>query len=269
MSYITPGLEGRLIIDDANAHLHADPNTIPNGMSRGYFPRDYQTFPEGVFAAPFPMPIIPTSEWAERIKDMTEQKRFPKDHKKAAGFKSLNQNGTNYCWINAPVQCIHYVRAIQGEKHVPLSPASVGAKIKNYKNVGGWGSQGLQYLIDHGVAPQSLWPANAIERKYDTAESQEERKKYIVDEWWELKDRNYEQLVSCLLLGYPVALGLNWWSHEITACSLAIRGNDPASDTLVDIDNSWGTGYGDDGHALLARNKATPDDAVLPRVVIT
>jgi hypothetical protein len=258
-------IKGRLIIDDSNAHQYALGEATPDGMSRGYEFRDYDLFPEGTFAAPFPLPVIPRSEWRDRIEQMDKEKRWPKDHKLASGFKSLNQNGTNYCWINAPVQCIHYVRAIQGEPHVPLSPASVGGPIKGYRNVGGWGSQGLEYMVEHGVAPQSLWPPNAIKKSYDTAEVREERKKYIVDEWWELKPRSFDQLVTCLLLGYPVAIGLNWWSHEVTACAVAVQGSD---EFLVDIDNSWGD-WGDDGHGLLTQSKATPDDAVLPRVVIT
>ena len=261
-SYNSP-IDGRFIIgDDIPSLFRSQP---PDGCSRGYVERDYDAFPEGVFATPMPLPTIPRSEWAARIEQMDREKRWPKDHKILSGFKSLDQNGTNYCWINAPVQCIHYVRAIQGEQHIALSPASVGAIIKNYKNVGGWGSQGLLYMTENGVVPQSLWPANAIKREYDTAESRTERKKYIVDEWWELKARSFDQLMTCLLLGYPVAIGLNWWSHEVTACAAAVKDGK----FYVDIDNSWGTSYGDDGHALLTEAKATPDDAVVPRVVLT
>lgn len=258
-------LRGRTIIDDGNYRQYAASSATPDGLSRGYIPRDYAAFPEGVFAAPFPLPTIPRSEWRDRIEQMDREERWPKHHKQRAGFPSLDQNGTNYCWINAPVQCIHYVRAMQGEPHVALSPASVGAKIKNYKNVGGWGSQGLQYMTEHGVAPVELWPANAIERKYDNEASRAARVQYVVDEWWELKDRSFEQLMTCLLLGYPVAIGLNWWGHEVTACAAAVRGGD----YLVDIDNSWGEDWEQGGHALLSESKATPDDAVAPRVVLT
>ena len=257
-------LGSQLIITDDNAHYFADTTATPEGMGRGYVPRDYEAFPEGVFADPLPLPLIPRSEWRDRIEQMDREKRWPKDHKIAAGFKSLNQSSTNYCWINAPVQCVHYVRAMQGETHVPLSPASVGAPLKNYRNVGGWGSQGLLYMIDHGVAPQSLWPPNAIDRKYNTPEVQAERQKYKVDEWWELKQRSFDQLMTCLLLGYPVAIGLNWWRHEVTACKAAVNGNQ----YLIDVDNSWGN-WGDNGHGWLTEGKATPDDAVVPRVVIT
>ena len=257
-------IRGRLVIEDDVEDLSLV--KTPKGLSKGYKNRDWDKFPEGAFATPFPLPVIPRSEWRDRIEQMDKEKRWPKNHKLFSGFQSLDQNGTSYCWINAPVQCVHYVRAIQGEKHVPLSPASVGAPIKGYRNVGGWGTQGLKYMTEHGVAPQSMWPANAINRKYDTAESREERKKYIVDEWWELKANSFDQLVTCLLLGYPVAIGLSWWGHEVTACAVAVRGSD---DFLVDIDNSWSSRWGDNGHSLLTQSKATPDDAIAARVVIT
>jgi len=249
-------IKGRYIVDDNTA--------VPRGMSKGYESRDWDEFPLGSFAAPFPLPLIPRSEWRDRIEMLDKTKGWPKDHKELSGFPSLNQNGTNYCWTNAPVQAVHYVRAMQGQPHVSLSPASVGAPVKNYRNVGGWGSQSLDYIIEQGVAPVSLWPANGINRKYNTEEVRVERQKYKVTEWWELKDKDFNQLITCLLLGYPVAIGLNWWSHEVLACKVAVQGKD---DFLTDIDNSWG-GWGDNGHGFLTQRKATPDDAVTPRVVL-
>ena len=192
---------------------------------------------------------------------MDKNNGWPKNHKKLSGFKSLNQGNTNYCWINATTQNVHYIRAMQGLKHVPLSPASVGAKIKNFKNQGGWGSQGLEYIIKHGLVPQSLWPPNAISRQYDTPEADAERKKYSVLEWWELRPGSFDELATCLLLGYPVSVGYNWWGHQVLACQLVVQGGD----FLIDIDNSWGN-WGDEGHGLLTERKGTPDDAVVARV---
>lgn len=262
MSYISK-IKNRLIIDDKNCDKFTNLKDVCYGLS----PRDYGAAPLGSFATVLPREFyIPSSEWAERIEKLEKTKGQPKDHKELAGFESLNQANTNYCWINAPVQAMHYVRSMQGLKHIPLSPASVGAKIKNFRNVGGWGSEGLKYCAEHGVVPQSLWPANAINRRYDTREADEARKNFKVDEFYELPDRSFHALVSCLLRGWPVAIGLNWWRHEVLACALYIRGSDPESDTVVDIDNSWG-GWGDNGHGILTRDKATPDDSVACRVI--
>jgi hypothetical protein len=269
MSY-TSNLKGRLIIDDSNYTQFIN-ETDGDGelLCRGYNPRDYGAAPFGSFADPLPQEFyIDSAEWAERIEMLDKVEGQPFHHKKRAGFKSLDQGKTNYCWINAPVQCCHYVRAMQGLEHIPLSPASVGAKIKRFRNVGGWGSEGMQYLVEHGVVPQSMWPANAIDSQYDTSAADTERAKYKVHEFYELPERSFHALVSCILRGWPVAIGLNWWRHEITACGLHIQGSDPESDVVVEIDNSWSESWGDNGHGILTRSKATPDDAVVARVLI-
>lgn len=270
MPYVSD-LKGRYIIDDNNytdVVDERDPENPTEFRCKGYEPRDYGAAPFGSFGDRFPQEFyIPSTEWPDWIEELDANKAQCFHHKQRAGFKSLDQNGTNYCWINGPVQGCHYVRAMQGLPHVPLSPASVGAKIKNFRNQGGWGSEGLKYLRDHGCVPQSMWPANAIKRQYDTSEANEERKKYKVEEFYELPNRSFHALVSALLRGWPVAVGYNWWRHEVLACGVHIRGNDPESDTVVEIDNSWGTNWKDNGHGILVRSKATPDDAVVARVM--
>lgn len=266
MSYIS-NLKGRFIIDDKNYEtVLNDSGTTEH--RKGYNPRDYGAAPLGCFGDVFPQDFyVPSSDWGEMIEKLDAYEAQPFHHKKKAGFKSLDQGNSNFCWINAPIQGSHYVRAMQGLPHIPLSPASVGAKIKNFRNVGGWGSEGLAYLAEHGAVPQSIWPANAIERKYDTSEANASREKYRVEEFYELPDKSFHALVSCLLRGWPVAIGLNWWRHEVLACGVHIQGNDPESDTVIEIDNSWGEGWGDNGHGILTRDKGTPDDAVVVRVM--
>jgi hypothetical protein len=259
--------KNQLVIDDDNWQIYAD-DVIINGelKSRGYVPRDYEQYPEGAFAAPFTLPTIPRAEWKERIEKRDREKAWPKDHKTRTNrFTSLDQDGTNYCWANGPVQAVHYVRAMQNHPHIPLSPASVAAPIKGYRNVGGWGSEALRYIIEYGIAPQSLWPPNAIARRYNTDRVQVERLKFRVLEWCELRNRDFDQLVSAIMYGFPVAVGYNWWGHEVMACAVAQRGRD---EFVVDIDNSWGTSFGTNGHAYLNESKATPDDAVVPMSII-
>jgi hypothetical protein len=141
----------------------------------------------------------------------------------------------------------------------------VAAPIKSYRNHGGWGSQALEYIIEKGIVPVEQWPANAISRKYYTDENLEIAEDFKVTEWYDLEPRNFGELMTCLLLRIPVAVGYNWWSHEVSAIDPVALGN---GDYGVRIRNSWGMGYGTDGYAVLAERKATPDDAVAPRVVI-
>jgi len=265
MSYISK-IKVKTVIDDKNydSFLHDDNDEF----GKGYGIRDYGAAPLGTFGDTFPKKLyIDSTLWPEMIEKADKNKAQPFHHKQLDGFDSLNQSNTNYCWGNAVIQGIHYLRAMNGLPHVPLSPASVCAPIKRYKNQGGWGSQALKYCVDHGVVPQSMWPANSRDKKYNNEETKAIRKEYQVNEFYELPDRSFHALVSCLLRGWPVAIGLNWWRHEVLACGVHIKGSDPESDTVVEIDNSWGTGWGDNGHGILVRAKATPDEAVCARVI--
>jgi hypothetical protein len=264
-TYVSPDWyeTGRTIITDENYQEYATGSATPDGMSRGYEQRDWTKHPLGDFCAPFPLPEIPQSEWRDRIKDLEGAKATAKDHKILSGFQSLDQDGTNYCWINAIIAAMHYAYAMAGQPHVPLSPASVGAPLKGYKNVGGWGSQGAKYIMENGVCPQSLWPANAINRKYDTEESRAERKNWMIVEMYELKPNSFSQLASALLYGFTVAIGLAWWSHEVLADRLIATPDDFGTE----IDNSWKYTWGDNGHGILTRQKSVADDMVAVRLI--
>lgn len=261
-------MQGELIIGDDNAHLYKD--IVPEDMSKGRTPRDYAKVPYGQlavggggFAAKFDLLIPPRSEWSARIKKMEAEKTRISDLLLQAKIPSLDQNGTNYCWCNAVITAIQAIRCKAGEKYVKLSPASVAAPIKNYANQGGWGGEALEYIVEHGVGAASLWPPNARDRKYMTDELKENALRHRVTEWYDLRPRSFDEVMACLLYGIPVAIGLNWWGHEVCAC-------DPVEISPgkfgARIRNSWGDGYGEKGFAVLTESKATPDDACAPRV---
>ncbi|TXI84792.1 MAG: hypothetical protein E6Q40_08840 [Cupriavidus sp.] len=235
----------------------------PDGMSRGLDlglrgPGDYEY---GSVADPFPAELlIPMGEVQARIQELEATKTRISDLIRAVQLPPKNQASTNYCWINAPTHCCEIVRAQQGLPMVILSPASAGAQIKGYRNVGGWGLEGLQWITEHGLVPVDHWPANAIDRKYATPENKKLALNYRVVEWTELKPRNLQQLLSLLLRRIPVAVGYNWWGHEVTAC-------DPVwldGAAAVRIRNSW-LNWGDYGFGVLQGSRVLPDDAVAPR----
>ena len=137
-----------IVIDDTNFQNFVPP---PAGMSKGY---------RGMWRpgcnAPKPfgdlgVPLIPESEWKDRIRDQETHKSNLYHFSKGMGLPCLDQNGTNYCWINGPVHCMEIMRLQETSVVFSLSPASAGARIKNFRNVGGWGSQGLEWMIPNGV----------------------------------------------------------------------------------------------------------------------
>lgn len=252
---------GERIFDDNSAYLLVtDPVVGGEQMSRGRMPRPASEPGFGVMAS---LPEIPESEWADRLAEKEKNKSLIAHVLDQAGLSVLNQNGTSYCWINAPTHCVEIMRVMAGLPLVRLSPASVGAPIKGFRNQGGWGTEGLRYIAEHGLVPQSMWPANAIDRKYDTPETKAVRAQYRAIEWEELPDRSFGMLASYCLYGIPVAIGLNWWSHEVTAIDLVAL---PGGGWGIRINNSWGTSWESNGRGILTRSKATPDDACALRV---
>ncbi len=259
--------EGMTIYDETNADtLAGDVRVDGELVGRGLIARDFERQPLGSlgFAKPFDLPLIPRSEWAGRIEEQDATRSSLHHLRLTLNVPVKNQKKTNYCWINAPVCCVETVRAVQGNQYVELSPASCGALIKGYRDVGGWGTEGIKFIVSHGIAPVSLWPANAIDSRYDTADVKRERQKYRISEWYELQPDNFEQLATCLLLNIPIAVGYNWWGHEVTAIRLVKPGRNTYG---IVIANSWGGSWEDNGYGVLTEGKGTPDDAIGPRVV--
>lgn len=265
MAFTSAFLPTDYIIDDAWV---APSKTFVGGeeKGRGLMPRNFERTPYGAtgLASPFPRELlVPEVEWKERIEEMERKQIRLSDLIAQAGLEVLDQGSTNYCWINAPTFNVMVARVLANQPLVRLSPASVGAKIKNFTNVGGWGTEGLDYIIRHGLVPQELWPANAIQRQYDTPQADAERSKYRVSEWWELKPRNWHEHGSALLNYVPVCVGLNYWGHEVTDVDLVIY---PDGSIGPRFANSWGRGWGTNGYGLRKGSKIYADDAVCARV---
>lgn len=257
------------VIDDSNIGELCP--TGPKAPGRGRMPRDWDANPYGSFefAAPVDAPPIPESEWKERILDREKQGLLISQAALAVGVKTKNQQQTNFCWVNAPVQAMQVCRAIAGDGYTSLSPASGACLITNYRNVGGWATDAIRFMGSTGLCTSATWADTLISKSLDTPNSREERARNRLNEWVDLPRRNDAYVMTQLLLGRPVCVGLDFWGHEVLAMD-PILFADRKYGTLYGYRfwNSWGDQYGNKGFGILpfVPGKGSPDDSIAPLV---
>lgn len=249
-----------VINDETQSHV-----LFPSNKGRGL---DLRNRPRGAYGygdvAPPMGWVIPRNEWQARAKELEDKQARISDLYKFYGLKPKDQKQTNYCWAFATVRAVEMIRAKQGQTWIDLSPASIAAQIKNYRNLGGWGKEALDWIRAKGITPTRLWPDTTWNNKsLANAQSRAEALKYRVTEWFEPAGNTLDQVVSCLLMGIPVSVGYDWWGHQVLACDLVWLDNAPALRIL----NSWGN-WGEEGWGILQGSRAVPNDCVAPRVAL-
>lgn len=235
------------IIDDNNFR-----NFVPGQDLRGY---------DGMFQHPnlekgfedLGIPKIPEDQWDDILEQQERDQTTLRYFSEAMNLPHKDQKRTNYCWVFGPTHCLEIMRLKATGTVVSLSPASAGAPIKNFMNVGGWGDQALKRFISHGVNYSSDWPDTAIDRSYYTEENKQKALENRAIEHFNL--RTWEEVGSAILAGIPLGVGYTWWYHLVCAVGLK-KGN---HDLL--IRNSW-QGWGDNGFGWLSGNRKYPDGTV-------
>lgn len=257
-------------IDDSTRQLPVNPLDCA-----GYVQRDFSREPQGIhgFAAPFAMELIPRSEWADRIRDMERNKTRLSDIMADAAIPSESQGYVNDCWAACVVDAIIVLRAVAGKPHIPLSPASVAGPATKYRNwsgrpagVGGWTSQALKYVVEHGIATAETWPANDLNPKWDNADSQASRSHHGVTEWWDGSsdsDVAFAQMMTCVFNRLPVPGGYPWMSHAVDAIDPIMDARGTTFGVRVRNTGLYRDKY---GMTELLGSRAMPSEIVAPRV---
>ncbi len=204
---------------------------FPKDVSFGLVERNYDEFPEPMFAPPGDMALIPESEWDARYDEQEEQKSSL-EHLYLSGpngtpaFRNLDQGSEGYCWIYSVGHSIMMDRLRRNIPLVRLNPHSAGAIIKKGRNEGGWCGEGAQFATDVGMAPEgkgpNQWPAQSRDLRYDTPAMRAEMAKHrIAESWMDLTrrvwDRNMTtaQVATCGFNNIPGPRDYNWWSHSV------------------------------------------------------
>lgn len=238
----------------------------------GYIPKE-EGFVSRV-TKPFPQSlIIPREEWADRLAEMQAKQTLMSDilnrYTEKYNVKWLNQNPTNYCWCYAVVHAVMILRIWQNEPYKRLAPASAAAIIKNFQNVGGWGSQALDHIAEYGVADEEHWPQptamDAIRygRQY-VESSRANALEHRITEWWDIK--TLDEKMSCLFRYIPVPCGYLHMGHEM--CSIDPHWTQSGGWGSLDLD-SYARSSGKYNSQILLGKKAVGDDMVAPAVTTT
>lgn len=301
--------DNEVIIHDGNKDQYVQPQVVDGeAKARGLVPRDYSTHPVGFYSGipdmrAVQMPLIGRDQWAARCQELIDRKARISDVRMGGlngqPIPARDQNGRGYCWMHSGVGAEILVRAIANLPYADLSAYACACIIKNYRDEGGWGAQGCDFLMSRGCPTSKFWPQRAVSKEYDTPETWEDAKKHkITGGYMDLQAAQYDrtltfdQYATCLLLRIPVISDFNWWSHSVCAMDL-VNGNtmfkkvrDSHSGKLltvvehelywavnnpvtagygVRILNSWGDTWSDHGMGVLTGSQAVPDGAVAPR----
>lgn len=203
------------------------------------------------------------------------RKHIETDHYKGLVYCATVPNGTlvtrrngsvlisGNCWAHSGVSAHLVARAAMNEPYADLSAYAIACIIKNFRDEGGWGSEGVQFQSERGCPTSQFWPQQSMSRSNDNAETWKNAALHKYIQWMDLDPNQMkEQLVTCLLLGFPVVSDYNWWSHSV--CAIDIESISPFH---VRIWNSWGDSWSENGTGILQDRKAIPDAGVAAIVV--
>lgn len=265
-------MNSEIVINDSNYTQFVDePTNLENEdgiiefKSRGLIERDYSANPVGSgYAKAFDLPVIPKDQWEGMLRNRIESKAQLSDLRNRAmsgkPAPSTDQNGKGYCWAHSSTSAILLCRMIENQKYVRLSATSVAATIKKYVDQGGYGEQSLKFIGERGIASHEFWPEKSMDRALiNDPKVWENAKLHRFTDWLDLKPRNKEQFVTCLLLGIPVVSDFNWWGHSV--CTMELVSLDPFRTRIW---NSWSDKWSSNGTGILEGSKAIPDGMNAP-----
>jgi hypothetical protein len=210
---------------------------------KGYLPRDYQSHPYGqiVGIVPFSMPLIPRSEWKERIAEKTANKSWLKDRIERDGIKRKQQSTYPWCHAAAPVGAAELARVVAGMKFVELSIASVGGPVTGWRMQGAYIYDDLKQCEKVGIAETSVFPDLTTDRKLWTPAVEANAAKHRV-KGMDLDPNAWDQYVTACLADIATVYGVYDWGHATMGAVKAYWVNGQVE---LEAANNWGDDWND------------------------
>lgn len=272
------------VIDDSNASSRLQGGTF------GLIPRNYNANPVGSYegsvtfgALNEELPLIPWEDMPGMIAEKIASKSQLSDIRNTAygsPMPSLDQNGEGYCWFYSGTGAIILLRAKANMPYVRLSAHAGAWVIKNGRNQGGWGAQGLDFQRERGVPSIEFWPEKSMDgKRYNTPATWENAALHKVSEGFiDLDAAQYDrtlakqQYLTCLLRDIPVIGDYNHMSHSVVLMDAvdAYPNKSPRDPSRYGerFWNSWTDNWGANGTGVLIGSKSGPDGATAPRAVV-
>ena len=140
---------------------------------------------------------------------------------------SRDRTDTGTAGLTVSTSACLLLRAVQNQPYADLSAFCVACIVKNYRNVGGFGAESLEWIAANGVPTSQPGPSRRCREALDTpghAGRGGDKQGHGMDG---RRPDNIDQLVTCLLPNIPVVSDFNWWSHSV--CTMDLVDVDPAN----------------------------------------
>lgn len=250
-------------------------SVAPNGQAKGLIPRNFASHPVGYCAAApaFDMPLMTDDEIEAAIKRKDADGSWLQDIRNRGNFgkpiPSRDQNGKGYCWAHSGVSSMLLARAEAGLPYADLSAYAVACIIKGFRDEGGWGSEGVEFLATRGCPTSQFWAQQSMSRSNDNPDTWANAALHKAIEWFDLDPESPDylrQMATCLCQNIGGAADFNWWGHSVNGNRLRSWGRN-GSNLSIDIWNSWGDSWSNNGMGTLTGSHARPDAFVACRTV--
>jgi hypothetical protein len=206
---------------------------------------------KGVPPSSFIIPRIPRDQWKRLIVegkgtwlgDLSRDKLKPHD-----------QGSTLLCWMHGSVRGLELLRVWQNQPPILLSAECAASQVTGGKNRGGMPEEAIEQLRTIGTCDQSLWPLNQLSQSRALPGWKEDQRNHVLLKYVDVE--NWDDQITLALHRIPVPIGLRWWNHLVCQTSPVIL---PNGEVGIEIDNSWGTSWGDNGRGQLNEKYGTAD----------